>query len=155
MRKDKTMTKTEANNIWRDIPKKPMARNTAHRDYAVKITLNKAGGTRYAIRFGFINEAAEAFEGWEFIEFSDVEKLSDKIYFRLYHEKENVNVYTLSTCKFGDKYAKGRYATMTPNEKAEKIYRLKWVGKELSLKYDEECELYYIELDAEKGQNND
>lgn len=118
-------------------------RATIKRNYDVKITLNKSGRADggFVVRFGFINRAGEVFKKGMFVEATDVEKMRTKIYFRSAEEKEHPKMYKLTsdapTCS---------YFSFTPTTEAEKVYRTLWLGKEFKLKYDEECELYYIEL---------
>lgn len=118
------------------------------RNYDVKITLNKSGRADggFVVRFGFINKAGEVFKKGMFVEATDIEKMRDKIYFKSSEEKEHAKMYKLSsdapTCS---------YFSFTPTAEAEKVYRTLWLNKEFKLKYDEECEMYYIEL----GENEE
>ena len=119
----------------------------ANRNYDVRVTLNKSGGNRHVIRFGFLNQGARVFAKSKYIEVSDVEKLPNRIYFRVFDEKVNPNVHVLSN-NYKSR-SKNLYTSMTPSEKAEKIYRMKWINGTYTLKFDEECSLYYIENDKE------
>lgn len=111
------------------------------RTYDVRVTLNKAGDSRrMVIRFGFINDALKAFSK-DYIEASKI--TGDRIYFRTFNEKANGNVHKISKV---DKGA-GRYFSMTVSPEQEKIYRAKWINGTFKLKYDEENELYFIELE--------
>lgn len=132
------------NIAW--MPQKGGARHSA-RNYDVRITLNKAGTGRQAIRFGFLNKGAEAFTSDKFIEVSDVEKMADRIYFRASAEKTSANAHALSSSR--NSSTNNRYASLTPSRKAEKIYRMKWINGTYELKFDDECGLYYIENDQE------
>ena len=117
-------------------------RKESHRTYDVRITLNRAGGNRQVIRFGFINNAAKEFSKHPFIEASHIEFTKDRIYFRSHDEKISSNVHTLST---NSKTCESScYFSFTPSEKAEKMYRMNWIGKLFTLFWDSENELYYI-----------
>ena len=122
-------------------------RVVTHRTYDVRITLNKSGKARQVIRFGFINQAAAEFGKHTFIEASDIECLKDRIYFRLHDEKINNNVHTLSSN--GKSKTDSCYFSLTPSEKAEKMYRMNWIGKLFPILYDDENELYYIDAKEE------
>ena len=65
------------------------------RKYDVKITLNKNGHDRFSVRFGFLNDAAKAFASYDYIQFSNVEKLPGKIYFKLYEDRRYLDCYKL------------------------------------------------------------
>lgn len=120
---------------------------TSHkRTYDVRVTLNKSGGNGFVIRFGFINKAAEAFGGKTYIQVSRVDKLPNRIYFKLFDTRANLDAHKLSASKKGSKTS-NIYATMTPTPAAEKIYRAKWIGKTFGIKFDEDVKLYYIEQD--------
>lgn len=114
------------------------------RTYDVRITLNKNGGERFAIRFGFLNNAIKALNGKAYAQVSNVEKLKTRIYFRTFDHKANLDAHKLSTNSHSR--ASNLYMTITPTAGAEKIYRSMWIGKEFSIKYDAYNELYYIEL---------
>lgn len=116
--------------------------------YDVRITLNKAGGDRFAIRFGFLNDAVKAFKGKPYAQVSKVEKLPTKIYFRLFDNKANLDAHKLCTNSHSE--TSNLYMTITPTNEAEKIYRTKWIGKEFKIKFDSEYDLYYIELNEEE-----
>lgn len=120
---------------------------TGHRTYDVRITLNKAGSGRQVIRFGFINNAASVFGKHTFIEASDIEYTKDRIYFRSHDEKINTNVHTLSSN--GKTHEDSCYFSFTPSDKAEKMYRMNWIGKLFPLFYDNENELHYIDMREE------
>lgn len=122
--------------------KKPEA---SKRTYDVRVTLNRAGGKRFAVRFGFINQGFAAFRDAAYIQPSSVEKYQERIYFKTHGERAFFDAYKLSDTSTKDKTS-GKYFTFTPSEKAEKIYRSKWIGKTFPIKFDEECRLYYIEL---------
>lgn len=117
------------------------------RTYDVRITLNKSGSGRFAIRFGFLNEAVKAFGGAAYIQVSKVEKLPNQIYFRVFDNKANLDAHKL--CTNSKSETSNLYTTITPTEAAEKIYRTKWVGKTFKIKYDKENGLYYIDQEAE------
>lgn len=117
------------------------------RTYDVRITLNKSGSGRFAIRFGFLNEAVKAFGGKTYIQASKVEKLPTKIYFRLFDNKANLDAHKL--CTNSKSETSNLYMTITPSEADEKIYRAKWVGKTFKLKYDSDNSLYYITQEEE------
>ena len=116
--------------------------------YDVRITLNKAGGDRFAIRFGFLNNAVKAFKDKTYAQVSKVEKLPTKIYFRLFDNKANLDAHKLCTNSHSE--TSNLYMTITPTTEAEKIYRTKWIGKEFKIKFDSENDLYYIELNEEE-----
>lgn len=122
-------------------PKKEASKSV--RTYDVRITLNKSGRGRQVIRFGFINNASKTFGAKPFIEASNIEYTKDRIYFRSHDEKRNANVHVLSSN--GKTHLDSCYFTLTPSEKAEKMYRMNWIGKLFPLIYDEENELYYID----------
>lgn len=113
------------------------------RNYDVKITLNKSGN-KFAIRFGFLNNAAEKFSQYKYIQFSNIEKMPGKIYFRLFEDKPYLNCYKL--CSNKGKGETNRFATLSPTEEGEKIYRSKWVGKEFAIQFDGDHKLYFIDL---------
>ncbi len=115
--------------------------------YDVRITLNKSGGDRFAIRFGFLNDAVKAFKGKTYAQVSKVEKLPTRIYFRLFDNKANLDAHKLCTNSHSE--TSNLYMTITPTTEAEKIYRTKWIGKEFKIKFDSEHALYYIELTEE------
>lgn len=115
----------------------------AVRTYDVRITLNKSGHGKPVIRFGFINNAAKTFGAKPFIEASNIEYTKDRIYFRMHDEKINANVHVLSSN--GKTHLDSCYFTITPSDKAEKMYRMNWIGKLFPLFYDSENELYYID----------
>ena len=116
------------------------------RTYDVRVTLNKSGSKGFVIRFGFINKAAEAFNGKTYIQMSRVDKLPNRIYFKLFDSRANLDAHKLSTSK-KESSTSNIYATMTPSPAAEKIYRAKWIGKTFNIKFDEDARLYYIEQD--------
>lgn len=119
-------------------------KQTRVRTYDVRITLNKSGkGNRQVIRFGFLNNAAAEASKHLFVEVSDVEYSKDRIYFRFHDEKLHRNIHTLS--KSNGKTGVGYYFAITPSETAEKIYRMNWIGKEFSFKFDDEIKVHYIE----------
>ena len=120
---------------------------SGHRTYDVRITLNKAGRTRQVVRFGFINNAAKTFGQYPFIEASDIEYTKDKIYFRVHSTKATANVHTLSSN--GKTPLDSCYFTFTPSDKAEKMYRMNWIGKLFPLFYDAENDLHYIDMREE------
>ena len=128
----------------------PCNRNSVvirHRTYDVRITLNKAGRAKQVVRFGFINNAAAEFGKHAFIEASDIEYTKDRIYFRSHDEKINNNVHTLSSN--GKARTDSCYFSFTPNDKAEKMYRMNWIGKLFPLFYDAENNLHYIDMREE------
>ena len=135
-------------DIWKPVPKNPT--HSAPRNYDVRITLNKSGKTRLmAIRFGFINDAAKAFENAQYIETSDVEKCADRIYFRTFNEKVSANAYKLSGS------GSSRYTQFTPSIKAEKIYSTKWIGGTFKIKFDDECGWFFIEREADADERGE
>ena len=140
------MAKLDLNGIFA-VPERKKA--TIHKTYDVRITLNKAGKGRQAIRFGFINKAASVFGEHAFIEASYVERMRERIYFRSHSEKVSANVHVLSSN--GRTRKDSCYFTITPSNEAEKIYRMSWIGKTFPLLYDTENELYYIDV---KEENN-
>ena len=114
------------------------------RHYDVRVTLNKCGrDNTNVVRFGFINKAAKAFGSHLFIEASDVEYTKNRIYFLCHDEQIHRNVHKLSS----NRKAKNDscYFAITPSEKAEKIYRMNWIGKTYQIQFDEENDLYFIE----------
>jgi len=115
--------------------------------YDVRITLNKCGGNRFAIRFGFLNGAVTAFKGKSYAQVSKVEKLPTKIYFRLFDSKANLDAHKLCTNSRSE--SSNLFMTITPTTEAEKIYRTKWIGKDFKIKFDKDYGLYYIELSEE------
>ncbi len=117
------------------------------RNYDVRITLNKNGSGRFAIRFGFLNEAVKAFSGKTYIQVSRVDKLPNQIYFRLFDDKANLDAHKL--CTNSKAKTTNLYTTITPTEAVEKIYRAKWVGKTFKIKYDKQCDLYFINQEEE------
>lgn len=122
-------------------------RISSPRLYDVRITLNKCGGDRFAIRFGFLNEAVRAFKGKSYAQVSKVEKLPTKIYFKLFDNKANLDAHKLCTNSHSE--TSNLYMTITPTAEAEKIYRTKWIGKDFKIKFDASYGLYYIELSEE------
>ena len=117
------------------------------RNYDVRVSLNRSGENKSVIRFGFLNQGARVFAKSKYIEVSDVVKLPNRIYFRVFDEKVNPNVHALSN-NFNSR-SKNLYTSITPSEKAEKIYRMNWITRTYTLKFDEECSLYYIENSKE------
>lgn len=113
-----------------------------NRNYDVRVTLNKAGGNRFAIRFGFINRGFAAFKDAYYLQATNVEKGQYRIYFMPHEKRDYLDVYKL----IRGKTPSSLYFSFTPSEKAEKIYRAKWIGKTFRLVYDDECGLYYIQL---------
>jgi hypothetical protein len=138
------MAKLDLNEAFRAPEKKVV---TGHRTYDVRITLNKSGRNRQVIRFGFINNAAEEFGKHAFIEASNIEYTKDRIYFRSHDEKINANVHTLSSN--GKTREDSCYFSFTPSDRAEKMYRMNWIGKLFPLFYDNENELHYIDMREE------
>ena len=128
--------------------RKSGSRTTANpRTYDVRITLNKSGSKGFVVRFGFLNESIKAFIGKSYIQVSKVEKLPDRIYFRLFDNREYIDTHKLVTnSKAATSYL---YMTITPTSNEEKIYRAKWINKEFRLHRDENNELFYIELEKE------
>lgn len=115
------------------------------RTYDVRITLNKNGHEDgFSVRFGFLNKASKVFSQMPYIQVSNVEKSQDAIYFRSHNAKNFLDVYKLSSNSKSQ--ASNCYTAFKPSAAQEKIYRLKWINKTFSLKYDESCGLYYIEL---------
>lgn len=132
------------NDIFENKPVDSWRSKGKERTYDVGITLNKKttrGG--FCIRFGFLNKAKSEFTKKAYLQISSVEKLQDKIYFRPSSEKEYLDCYKVSGV--GNK-KQGVYLTIVPSERAEKIYRTKWIGKTFNLKKDDDNGLYYIEL---------
>lgn len=128
-------------------PKKRPPINTGKRNYDIRVTLNKSGKKRTTVRFGLLNAAANEAKKYDYAEVStDTEIMKTRLYFRFHKEKMNANVHKLSisTSENGAPGA-GLYFTITPSERAEKIYRMNWIGKTYKLQYDDENELYYIE----------
>lgn len=129
-------------------PKNMARANSGKRLYDVRITLNKKGGkNRMKIRFGLFNAAANEGKKHEYAEVStDTEIMKNRLYFRFHKEKTSANVHklTASTSENGTPAA-SLYFTITPSEKAEKIYRMTWIGKTYDLQYDDENGLYFIE----------
>ena len=123
-------------------------RKSQPRTYDVRITLNKAGDNRSAIRFGFLNDAVSAFGSKSYIQVSKVESLPTRIYFRLFDNKANLDAHKL--CTNSKAKATNLYATITPSVNAEKIYRMKWINKTFKIKYDTTHDLYYVELSEEE-----
>lgn len=138
------MGKLNLDDLFRGPDKGPVAR---HRTYDVRVTLNKSGHKKQVIRFGFINQAAEEFGRYPFIEASNIEYIKDRIYFRSHEEKINGNVHKLS-CN-GKSITYSCYFSFTPSDKAEKMYRMNWIGKLFPLRWDPENELYYIDVKEE------
>lgn len=138
------MGKLDLSKAFR-VPEKKMV--MGHRTYDVRVTLNKSGRNKQVIRFGFINHAAEEFGKHPFIEASDIEYTKDRIYFRSHDEKTNNNVHTLSSNS--KTITDGCYFAFTPSDKAEKMYRMNWIGKLFPLKWDPENELHYIDVKEE------
>lgn len=134
------MSKLDLDSLF-PVPKKS-SRNPVKRTYDVKVTINHSGEKKDVIRFGFINYAASVFGSHLFIEASDVEFMKNRIYFRMHDNKANKNVHTLSSNK-GSKTS--FYFSITPSEKAEKIYRMNWIAHTYALKHDGENDLFYIE----------
>jgi hypothetical protein len=130
----------------------PIPKGKSHlapmRNYDVRISLNKSGGERFSVRFGLINKAADILGDKPFIEVSDVEYTKDRLYFISHNEKHHNNIHTLSINKKERRHS--CYFAITPSEKAEKLYRSKWIGKLCNLLYDEENSLYYIENKEDK-----
>ena len=111
------------------------------RTWDVRITLNKCGkGNKMVVRFGFLNKAVKAFKK-NYIEMSKI--ASNRIYFRLFDNKANSNVYKLSKNKAA--IDPGMYATISVSEEQEKLYRAKWINGTFNLLFDDENQLYYIE----------
>ena len=125
--------------------RKPKPKKT--KTYDVGITINKNGKGGFAIRFGFLNEAVNAFAGNTYIQVSRVDKLPNRIYFRLFTNKANLDAHKL--CTNSKSETSNLYTAITPSEAAGKIYRAKWIGKTFKIKHDDEYDLYYIEQEAE------
>ena len=113
-----------------------------NRNYDVRVTLNKAGGNRFAIRFGFINRGFNAFKDANYLQATNVEKGQYRIYFMPHEKRDYLDVYKLSRGMASSSV----YFSFTPSERAEKIYRAKWIGKTFHLGFDDECGLYFIQL---------
>lgn len=111
------------------------------RDYDVRVSINKAGGNRFTIRFGFINRGYDAFKDANYLQATNVEKGRYRIYFMPHEKRDYLDVYKLSR----GMTASSLYFSFTPSERAEKIYRAKWTGT-FRLGYDDECGLYFIQL---------
>ena len=129
------MNTTDINKIFEG-EKQP-----AHRAYDVRVTLNRSGSGRFRIRFGFLNDAVKAFDNKPYMQASQVEKLADYIYFKPVDKKVPG---AQKLCTNSNSTTTNLYASITPSEAAEKIYRAKWVGKTFKIQLDEECGLYYI-----------
>lgn len=114
------------------------------RTYDIKITLNNSGEGRQCIRFGLLNKAAVEADKHGFAEVSNIEYLKTRLYFRFHDSKLNRNVHTLSKSS-KDNSGSGSYFCITPSGKAEKLYRMNWIGKAYMLQYDTDNNLYYIE----------
>ena len=112
--------------------------------YDVRVTLNKSGRNRQCVRFGLLNYAAAMAQEHLFVEVSDIEFCKDRLYFRFHDEKEHRNIHTLSKSAKENKGV-GFYFSITPSEKAEKLYRMNWIGKTFAFKHDPEIDLFYIE----------
>ena len=135
------MTKLDMGQAFPLPQKKPATK--AVRTYDVRITLNNSGHRMQVVRVGFINKAAKTFGIKPFIEASSIEYTKDRIYFRSHDEKGHANIHVLSSN--GKAHTDSCYFTMTPSDKAEKMYRMNWIGKSFPLFYDSENELYYID----------
>ena len=107
----------------------------------VRITLNKCGkGNKMVMRFGFLNNAIKVFKK-DYIEMSKIS--NNRIYFRLFDNKANINVHKLS--KNDAVKNPGKYAATSVSSEQEKIYRAKWINIPFMLQFDEDNQLYYIE----------
>lgn len=94
-----------------------------------------------------MNESIKAFNGKSYIQVSKVEKMPDRIYFRLFDNREYIDTHKLVTNSKAT--TSNLYTTITPTSNEEKIYRAKWINKEFKLCRDENNELFYIELEKE------
>lgn len=117
------------------------------RTYDVRVTINKSGKGKDTIRFGFINNAAAIFGIHPFIEVSDVTCTKNRIYFCIHDEKIHRNVHAIS----GIDKKESCYFTITPSEKAEKIYRMNWIGHTYKITFDKKLGWYYIENSKEEN----
>lgn len=121
----------------------------AKRNYDVRITINKAGTERQCIRFGLINKGAEIAKSNNFVWVGDLTESKTKIFFKFFKTKENIDCHKISQGFSGKAYSESTSFcfTHTPKSetKEEKMYRMNWVGKSYSLKYNEEYDVYYIE----------
>ena len=68
--------------------------------------------------------------------------MKNRIYFRAHDQKIHRKVFSLASNRNGQN---SFYFSITPSEKAEKIYRMNWVGHSYMLKHDDENNLFYIE----------
>ena len=129
--------------VFREVCQKKTARPP--KDYDVGVSVHKSGTDddgkqRWAARFAFFNSARQMFGEYDYIVMSNIEKLAERIYFRPSREK----------IKASHKIMKGQYAELTLSEAAEKAYRLHYQKKHFPLCYDQECDLYYIDVKRAK-----
>ena len=130
------------------IPEKRKPVRKAIKKYDVRISLNESGKPKQVVRFGFINNAAKIFGEHLYIEASDIEWTKDKIYFRSHDEKIHRGVYKVASN--GKTPKDSCYFTYTPKtDKAEKMYRMNWIGKTFHIYYDNEADLHYIDMREE------
>ena len=129
-------------NIDNLFDNRQVKRRSNPRTYDVRITLNKSGAKGFVVRFGFLNEAVEAFKGKAFIQVSKVEVFPDRIYFKLFEDRANLDAHKL--CSNSKSETSNLYTTILPSSEAEKIYRAKWINKTFNIQFDDECEHYYI-----------
>lgn len=138
------MSKFSEEQLMRMFPPLHVDHIRRARTYDVRITLNKSGSNKAnVVRFGFINQGAKAISKYRFVEVSDILYTKDRIYFRGHDEKLNKNIHMLSTNS--ERKEDSCYFAITPTCKAEKAYRMNWIGKTYALLYDEENDLYYVE----------
>ena len=131
---------------WRTAPKKKRVAYKPKRIYDVLVTTNKSGvrddGRRKTpvVRFGLINRAGIAFNEYEFITFSEINKGTEAIYFQGVDEKVN-GAFTLSSSR-SDQASK--YFQFTPTEGEMVAVIDSWEDRAFPIRFDEGCGLYYI-----------
>lgn len=130
-------------NLWRDIEKTNGGGGA--RKYDVSVNINKAGGKRRAIRFGFINNAVREFKKYDYMMTTSVEKCKDRIYFKPLKEETKYARKLTKSNGGGDSIQ----MWITPNKNELKIFAEEWCGR-YDLKFDVENQLYYIDIEGRK-----
>ena len=129
---------------WRSTPKTSRKPYQAKMIYDVLITTNKSGKhkgvNRTAVRVGLINRAGIAFNEYEYIAFSDICPGENRIYFMGYDEKVD-GVFKLSPNR---NEQISMCFQFTPTEAELAVVAKDWENKAFPIKFDDECQLYYI-----------
>lgn len=130
-------------NIWADFAGK--GRKNAS-GYDVLLSTQKSGGKNKRITITFYGEARDIVNNFARIKLSSLQKVPDKIYFALYATDDSRLGYAIPTI---NKEPSIRISATAPAIEVERV-SVEHKGY-YDLKFDENLELYYIDLTERKN----